>query len=919
MTDPSNEPVEPPRPIGESTTEPDDHPRPTGETTLERLADTRVSSGRIDTPPEEPTRTVDIELEPLVPPRPIGGTPDRPRTTVPVDLEPLVPYRQPMRMEMEAPRPPRHYYDDVEDTSLESLNAPSEEAQETFTEGTGRLAAFVLLLCLAALHVLANVWWLHADNHPIRTDEEGHMQFARQYHEVLFVQDFPDPIRRLIAVSQIRPGIPAHPPLYQLAGALMIQIFGYSTDTLALTTSVMFVLLLFGCYALSRTFLDPWQSLFAVLVVSLTPIVFAASRYFMTDYGSAVITVWAIFALVKSRGFRHPGWVLLFAVLNGLGILTRTVTFAYFLVPAVLVGLNGVFAAIRRESDEPGLGAFATNVTMALIVTVGIFAPWYCTNLEPFYDYWSQKEISGTLGPLTNFTPPPALADAAANSGTSPTLMADQSSYARFVRTVSEKVANPPVAWIRYPVYLVNDGLFAILAGLALLGMVLAPLRAQFRTLPLACLYLWILGSWGFFSVIIRSATPRYGLPVAPALALFAALALLALPGRWIRRTTAALLCVVLLFQYALLTIQPMGPNARLGIPVTFPPDKAHYFTDPDLVVFKDHLSLGFSYARLGAPETENYQERLIEAMLKHEKDLPVRTGAFANYQKLNVRGLEFHERHYWPGDNPYRLPSLGSADIPERRLTMIHMGTEPEQLLPRLAETDYIVFEAPAASPETATAYQAYFEARGYALIDAFDVPEFGWVPAARYGVLARKLEGDLVPVTAESISAMSLYDIHTLRYSADFQRLSPELRTLAQETFLSKLQAVATPFQLNDSVTFMAADTTRVDETTFRVRLVFQIHKALDRNWRMLFHGFVAPENIPRLPPEKQEQGYVDWNFDPQPPAKDWVPGDFVILTNQIVAEPLVWQFKFGLFQEDVLFGRTALLQPLDLSMIR
>jgi hypothetical protein len=343
-----------------------------------------------------------------------------------------------------------------------------------------------------------------------------------------------------------------------------------------------------------------------------------------------------------------------------------------------------------------------------------------------------------------------------------------------------------------------------------------------------------------------------------------------------------------------------------------------HHFTEQEVVIFKPYLALGAAYARLGAPEQENIQERLIGIMLKHERELPVRRGAFANYQKLNVRGLEFHERHYWPGENPYRLPTLPAEEVPERRLTMIHMGTAPEHLLPLLADTEYIVYQAPMNPPETASAYVAFFEARGYTLLETFDEPAFGLLPAERYGVLARKLEGELVPVTAESIAAMSLYDIHALKYSADFQRLSPDLRALAQSTFEAKLQAVATPFQLNDSVTFMTAETTRVDNTTYQFRLVFQVHKALDRNWRMLFHGFVAPENLPRLPVEKQGQGYVDWNFAPQPPTTEWVPGDYVVLTHQIVAEPLVWQFKFGLFEGDTLFGRTALLQVMDLGAI-
>ena len=340
MIDPPLDPMLPPRPIGDETDDETESHR-ADETTLEPLADLRHENDTHDRL-DDPARTVDIQLEPLVPPRPEWEAPAAPvvqRPRVDIDLEPLVPRRPAAHIPRERETPisspisvDREYMarPDV-DTSLDALNAESEEVLEESAQGTGALAAFALLLCLAALHVLANLWWLQADNHTIRTDEEGHMHFAREFHEVLFVQDFPDPVRRLIAASQIRPGIPAHPPLFHLMGAVMIQIFGYSTDTIAATSTVFFVLLLVGCFCLARSFLDPWQSLFAVFVVSMTPIIFASSRFYMTDYGTAAFVIWSLFALVKSRGLRHPGWVFAFAVLSGLGILTRTVTFAYFL------------------------------------------------------------------------------------------------------------------------------------------------------------------------------------------------------------------------------------------------------------------------------------------------------------------------------------------------------------------------------------------------------------------------------------------------------------------------------------------------------------------------------------------------------------------------------------------------------------
>lgn len=808
----------------------------------------------------------------------------------------------------------------------EELAREEQAAEADVPREPGRFAALLVLLALIAFHVAANLWWFQADNHPIRTDEEGHMQFARTYHEVLFVNEYPDPVRRLIAASHIRPGNPAHPPLFHVLGACMIAVFGYSTDVIAASNTVLFVLLLFGCYAIARTFLRPWQSLFVAFVVSFTPMIFAASRFFVSDYASATIVVWGIYALLRSEGFRHPGWVFLFAVLNGLGILARTITFAYLLFPAAAAVLFGLFRIVRNRPNDFGkgtLGGLAVNCAMALTVTIGIFGPWYYANLEPFYEFWANKQVGDSRGPLTNFAPPPDTASpATAGEDTgSPGVRdsaAPEPAYQAFYRNVQEKFTDPPVAWVRYPIYVLNNGLFVPLAACALLGMLLALCRPPFWSRTLVHLFIWILGSWLFFSVMIRFGTPRYALPVAPALAFFAALFVLALPGRWVRLGAGGLLAAVLLFQYGNLTFGSYGAMARQELPVSLPPREAHHFVDDHPVVYKDYLTLSDSYARLGPPVKDNFKERLVRAMLEHERTLPVREGQYARYQKLNLRGLELHQRHYWPGDNPYRLASLPPEEAPERKLRMIHMGKAPEHLLPRLGETDYIVYQADTGEREEAERYVAFFEARGFEAIESFEVPAYGWVPARIYGVLARKLEGELVPVNAESIAEMDLYDLHDLKYSADFQLLSPALRDQARNTFESKLAEVATPFQMNEAVTFMTADVSRAGPDTYRFRLVFQVHKALDRDWRMLFHGFVEEENLDRLPPEKQEQGYIDWNFNPLPPCTDWVPEDYVVLVHQIQAPPLVFQFKFGFFQEDTLYGRTALLKTMDLGAI-
>jgi MFS family permease len=822
----------------------------------------------------------------------------------------------------------------MSDTALEALRADG--AEDTPGEGVGkkgRIFAGLILIMLLAAHVAINVWWLGADNHTIRTDEEGHMLLARTYHETMFLNDYAGPAQRLIAISQIRPGNPAHPPLFHALGAVMIAIFGYSTDTIALTSSVLFVVLLLGCHKLARCFLDPWQSLFVVFVVSFTPMVFASSRFFMTDFASATTVVWAIVALVRSEGFTRSGWTFFFALLNGLGILARTITCAYLLFPAALAALLGLarLYANRKHTEDrkPTLGGWAVNLIMVVTVSVGVFAPWYYTNLEPFYTYWAYKEIGNSRGPLTSLVPTAPLAPNAPSSRAAESQVETRSAPAATpsvarnsvhpaIEHIWKKAKQPAVAWIRYPVYMVNNGLFVLLSGLALLGMATVFLRKQFRVPALFYLYAWIFGSWFFFTVLLRSGTPRYGVPVAPALAIFAALFVLALPGRWLRQGLAVIVMAVLLFQFGNMTVRSYGELAEFKVKAPFMEQESRHFIDDGLVLFKDHLTLGFSYSRLGSPRSDNYKERFIETMLSHEKTLPVREGKYANYQKLGLRGMPLYEQHYWPGDNPYRLDSLSAESLPERHVRLIHMGLEPEHLLARLSDTDYILYQVDAAHPERVKAFEAFFEERGFAPVSSFEVPSYGWVPKTINGVLARQISGELVTVTDATIAEMNLYDLHELRESSDFSKLPAALQALTRATFLSRLDAIATPYPLSDSVTFMAAEVNKIDSTIFRFHLIFRVDAPLDRDWRMLFHGFVSDADLARIPAEKRAQGYVDWNFDPQPPTSTWRAGDYIILTHHIDAVPLVYQIKFGLFRESTLHGQTAVLKAMDLGAI-
>lgn len=789
----------------------------------------------------------------------------------------------------------------------------------------------LLLGALLLSHLCANLWFLYADNHVIRTDEETHMLTARDYYEELALKEHDSALQLLIGLGRIHPRNPAHPPLLPIMGAAMACIFGYDTDVFAFVNTIMFLLLILGCYAISRQFLDPWQSLFAAFVVSFTPSIFNASRYFMTDYPATVVVVWSLYAMIRSDFFMKRGWVVFFAVLNGLGILTRTVTFVYYLTPAVLLVICGLVRLLVNRPEQSSrwraLGRLAGNCVLTVVVTVAVFAPWYFHNLEPFYNFWVIDKPGASGGPLTIAqqdtaaeSPEPATAgEARSEAPSTPQLVLSTAAENRS-ESVHENnetakwLLNPRVPWIRYPVHVINNNLFLPLAILAALGCLLAILRRRFRGMASTVLIVAILGSYVLMTLLIKYSVARYALPVAPALALLAALPLIALRPRAIRIAGMMALGAYLLYCYGNLTF---FSYARLWAPIVLDEHIQYLYEDPGLTVCKDTLTYSNSYSCLGAamhdtyrPDDDNvtirncnYKERLFLAMVKEENRRKALTGPDANYIKLGseMRGMELEERHFWPEPNPFLKRGFPVANLPRRRLTSVLMADTPERTLSKLAQADYVVYGLYEDSGETERRWLKYLNERGFQQVDRFRMERFGFIMPRIYGVMSRK-EGVVIAIDSMSdLDALNRFELYQLKTSVDFPNLPEPMRAYANERFKKLIAEAGYPdsVTINEYVTFIGADVIRAEEDIFQFWFVFHVDQKIPEDWRIFLHGKVSPEHISMLPPEKQGQDYHDWNFDPDPSTDQWPAGDYVMITRSIRPQPIPYMFRIGFFR--------------------
>ncbi|HOC74323.1 MAG TPA: hypothetical protein PKL54_16035, partial [Candidatus Hydrogenedentes bacterium] len=504
-------------------------------------------------------------------------------------------------------------------------------------------------------------------------------------------------------------------------------------------------------------------------------------------------------------------WVLCFAGVNALALLARTVAPAYYLAPLLWVLAAGGWTALRGThtdtgenpgSAPPGIARlqrdragkwlpalrFVLHLILPPLAALLLAGPWYAVHRDAFLGYWTGHRAADT--------PPFAFVETSvpATPRAGLTLMAEQAQGAKSQKPAAaakpqlprgslDRILRPTVPWSRYPVFVINNGLFLIPFLLALAGFVAALAVPRFRRMA-GFLGLWVLGSWVLFTVLFRFGTPRYALPVLPALAAFAALPALLPRRRTVRWVCQGACLAVFAVPWFVLTVQPVPGLGGLCLPLTPDAGSLARYDEKGLYLCKDRLSMGFAYSWIGAPQRDNYVERIFAVLAAETADRPDAPGQDALYAVVNLRGFGFQDAHYRPGD-PFRL-----AGLPEARLRLGAHRSTVEELEPFLSSLRFVVFALETGREGGEAAWTEWLTTRGFHLLDRFEEPRRATVPGYLVAVFARNPEPGAGPMTPEQVEAADIPALFTalntpgaLPARADADRAAARLTALLAE----------------------------------------------------------------------------------------------------------------------------------------
>jgi len=379
---------------------------------------------------------------------------------------------------------------------------------------------FWCIILLGVLFTVGNIVWLERNilTVPPPWDQAFYLYMSLRYLDALVGGGLLTLAREFVHLS------PNVAPLFPLTTLPLYLLFGTSRLVAHLTSACYLWLLLVGVYLLGVYLHGRRAALLAVFCVATFPAVVNFSRDYLFEFPAAAVATLGLYALLRSEDLRHRSWCLLFGMLAGITILTKTMNGVFFVGPV----LYTVALLIRRRQLDR---ARLTHGALAVGAGILVASIWWGPNFR------------GALGYLIYF----GFKDGSApyrTGGSDLLTVTNLSAYAMSLVNFGTSIF-----WALLFMVVIATRMLANVVGRGGRRAEAGDGRGKD-----GYLWAWFLVGYAILTVVPNKGGERYALPLLPPLALLLAGYIEGLRLSWVRRGMVIVAVVVGAFNYIGLT-----------------------------------------------------------------------------------------------------------------------------------------------------------------------------------------------------------------------------------------------------------------------------------------------------------------------------------------------------------------------------
>ena len=193
-----------------------------------------------------------------------------------------------------------------------------------------RWPVYTTLALIILMAVAGSLYWVNQNVVLVGRDSTGHLEqsiLVARALETLSLQA----LFKAVTLDDYRP-----PALY-LATQPFYWLFGRAMDVAQLPNILLLAAILVLTFVLARRVMGDGLALFAVLLLSLLPMMAAMSRFYYMENLLTTALLVALWALLKSQGFARRGWALAWGGALGVALLVKWTSPIYLLAPVLVV------------------------------------------------------------------------------------------------------------------------------------------------------------------------------------------------------------------------------------------------------------------------------------------------------------------------------------------------------------------------------------------------------------------------------------------------------------------------------------------------------------------------------------------------------------------------------------------------------
>lgn len=241
----------------------------------------------------------------------------------------------------------------------------------------GHRRNLLLLFVLLVLHLVANGIWFRRDDLSLHTDTVPHLRSQLDYHQEIrhIFTESPNPEYFRNHFLALFHGGSNWGHVSYLPASLLFFLTGPSELVALLSLSLFLAILVASVYAITARMYDLDAALLAAVLVSLMPIIFAASRQYGLDLPFTAAATAGFACLWTTDFFRRRGPAIAAALLLAYGLLIK-LQGIFFIAAPVLLYLLWSVAGQRGESRINRL----EKIICFLLVSGGVSALWWARN-----------------------------------------------------------------------------------------------------------------------------------------------------------------------------------------------------------------------------------------------------------------------------------------------------------------------------------------------------------------------------------------------------------------------------------------------------------------------------------------------------------------------------------------------------------